>query len=450
MSRHPDIPSLPRPEKRLPLVPPGGSTRRDGQRGRAPLRGNRMLAAYLTGEAASTIGTSVYAVALPVLAVLQLHATATQVAHLYVLSQAPNLLVTLPAGAFADRRSKKPILIATDLTAAGLVAALPATAATGTLSMPVLYAVAFLLGTVTVIHQAAAGAILPHLVPPELLHRATARQEAVLGASSTGGAYLGIAVLGFTGAARAVALDSVSYLVSAWCTSRIPTDPAPPSPRRRTKLSAEVWEGARFVARDPILRPLALCLGGTGAGAGVISAVSGWYLLTVIKVGPTGLGVIMGVSAAGYLVGALVSPRLTTRFGPGAVLISAVLLYPALEFPLLFAGPGRVWLPVLSVAGALQLAVAACASATVRVVRQLSCPPELQARAQQTSAWLVTGSRPLAALAAGVFAATAGVWATLVAGTFILAVTGLALWASPVRGLAAMPTPVTDGSANHG
>lgn len=402
-------------------------------------RGHRMFATYLTGESASLIGTSVHGVALPVLAVLHLHATPEQVAALYVLGQIPAFLLALPAGAFVDRHPKKPMMIATDLAAACLVAVIPVVAAAGTLSMPVLYTVALLLGSVTVLHQAAAGAIVPQLVAPALLHQATSRLGAALGAAGSAGTYLGTAVVAATGAAKAFALDAVSYLVSAWCASRITVAAAPPARSVRTSLITEVSQGVRYVARDPLLRPLALCLGGTGAGAGMVTAFYTWYLLTAVQTGPTGLGVIMGISAAGYPAGALAAPRIVGRFGPGTVLIVGVALYALMGVPLLVAGPGPLWLAVLAAAGALQLAAAACASATVRAVRQQVCPPHLQARAQQTATWLVAGSRPLAALAAGALASAAGVWAALLTGTLVLAVTALALWVSPVRNLAAMP-----------
>lgn len=52
---------------------------------------------------------------------------------------------------------------------------------------------------------------------------------------------------------------------------------------------------------------------------------------------------------------------------------------------------------------------------------------------------MVAYSRPLAALAATVLAAAAGVWATLLAGTVVLAGSALALWLSPIRLLTHLP-----------
>ncbi|MGW6388964.1 hypothetical protein ACWFR1_00365 [Streptomyces sp. NPDC055103] len=70
-------------------------------------------------------------------------------------------------------------------------------------------------------------------------------------------------------------------------------------------------------------------------------------------------------------------------------------------------------------------------------------PPELQSRAQQTSVWLVSGVRPLAALTAGGIAAAFGVWAALLAGTLLYLAPVAFLWASPIRRMATMPEPAS-------
>ncbi|MGW7064598.1 MFS transporter [Streptomyces sp. NPDC054904] len=409
----------------------------------ASLRGHRSFIAYLTGESASLIGTAVHGIALPTLAILHLHATPGQIALLAFLSQIPTFALALPAGAVVDRHNKKTVLVVSDLAAAAVVAVIPATTALGTLSMPVLYAVALMLAAVTVLHQAAAIAIVPQLVAPGLLQQANSRIGAAFGAADTAGTYLGTAVVAVVGAGRAFALDVVSYLVSACCATRIRTAHAPPSPKVRRRMAADIWEGLLYVARTPLVRPLVLCLAGTGFGSALTSTFWAFHLLTTVRTGTTGLGVIMGVSGAGCLAGALAAPRIVRRFGPGPVLVAGFAMYPLMSVPLLFAGPGPLWLLVLALAGGLQLAAAACAGTTQRSVRQQICPPSLQARAQQTSTWLVSGSRPFAALAAGALASAMNVRTVLLAGVLVLAATALVLWRSPVARLTTMPVPAS-------
>ncbi|MFF5781834.1 MFS transporter [Streptomyces virginiae] len=335
---------------------------------KASLRGHRSFIAFLTGESASLIGTAVHGIALPTLAVLLLHATPDQISFLFFLIQIPTFVLALPAGAFIDRHNKKTVLITTDLAAAAVVAVIPAATVLGTLSMPTLYAVALALGAVTVLHQAAAIAIVPQLVEPGLLQQANSRIGAAFGAADTAGTYLGTAVVAVVGAGRAFALDAVSYLVSAWCATRIRTVHAPPAPKVRRRMATDIWEGLMYVARTPLVRPLVLCLAGTGFGSALTSTFWAYHLLTTVKTGTTGLGVIMGVSGAGCLAGALAAPRIVRRFGPGPVLVAGFAMYPLMSVPLLIAGPGPLWLLVLALAGSLQLAAAACAGTTQRSV----------------------------------------------------------------------------------
>ncbi|MER6444069.1 MFS transporter [Streptomyces venezuelae] len=411
----------------------------------ASLRDHRFFTAYLTGESASLIGTAVHGIALPTLAVLHLKATPGQISLLFFLIQIPTFVLAPPAGAVIDRHDKKTVLVITDLAAAVVVAVIPATTIVGTLTMPVLYAVALTLGAATVLQQAATISIVPQLVEPELLQQANSRIGAAFGAADTAGTYLGTAVVAVVGAGRAFGLDTVSYLVSAWCATRIRTGHAPPSPRARHEMAADIWEGLVYVARTPLVRPLVLCLAGTGSGSALTSTFWAFHLLTTVKTGTTGLGVIMGVSGAGCLAGALAAPRIVRRFGPGPVLVAGFAMYPLTTVPLLFARPGTLWLLVLAAAGALQLAAAACAGTTQRSVRQQICPPELQARAQQTSTWPVTGSRPFAALTAGALASVTNVWTVLLAGALVLTVPALVLWRSPLARLTTMPVAASTG-----
>ncbi|MER6913854.1 MFS transporter [Streptomyces sp. NPDC000594] len=400
----------------------------------------RGFTAYLWGESASLAGSAVSAVALPALAILHLDATPGQVAVLAALNHLPAFVLALPAGVIADRTSKKHLMIWSDLTAAGAVTAVPVAAALDALSMGVLYAVTVATGSAGVLHQAAAIALVPQLAAPGELHRANAQVGATFAVADSAGTYLGTALVAALGPARSLIADTVSYLVGAWCATRLRPAPGPP-PAERRSLVQEIGEGLTYTARTPLARILVLALVITSAGAGLVSTFWAYHLLTALDMGTTGLGVIMGVSALGAFAGALAAPRLVARHQPGRVLLAGFALCPLAHLPLLLAHSGPGWIAVLAAAGAVHMAGAACAGCTQRSVRQAICPPTLQGRAQQTSTWLITGTRPFAALAAGALVAVSSVPAVLTAGVVVSAVPVLVLWCSPVRYLAAMPLP---------
>lgn len=126
-----------------------------------PGPGSRSFRAYWAGEATALAGSSLHAVALPVVAVLELNATPGQVSLLTAAATLPAFALALPAGVLGGQCAKRPLMIATEPAAAVVVAAVPLSWAAGELSIPVLYAVAPMLGALTVLHQAAAIAIVP-------------------------------------------------------------------------------------------------------------------------------------------------------------------------------------------------------------------------------------------------------------------------------------------------
>ncbi len=408
------------------------------------LYGHRSFRAYWLGEATALAGSSVSAVALPVVAAMELHATPGQISTLASAVMAPAFLLALPAGVAGDRYSKKRLMVATDLAAAAVLAVVPACWAAGTLSMPVLYCVALLLGSLTVLHQAAAIAIVPELVPPELLPDANARTMAAYAVAGSAGTYGGTAAVSLLGAARCLLLDSASYLISAWCASRIralPTNQRPPGPRPGVITS--IREGMAHVLRDPLQRPLILTTAYHAFADGIVTTYFAYYLLTELDYGDTGLGLVLGAIGAGSLVGALVARRLVRRIGPGAVLLIGFAAYPMCGTPLLLARSGHGWLIALVAASAVRAAAVTAAASTQRSLRQQLSPPHLQSRVQQTGAWLIAGARLLATVAAGAVAAVVGVWATLLTGTVLLLGPVALLWVSPVRQLKVMPGATT-------
>ncbi|MEW2514724.1 MFS transporter [Streptomyces sp. NPDC046870] len=360
-----------------------------------PLRTNKSFRAYWFGEAVTLAGSSVHGVALPVIAVLELDASPGQVSLLVAAATVPAFVLALPAGVAGDRYPKKKIMIGTDLAAAALVSAVPVCWAVGVLSVPVLYAVALLLGALTVLHQAASIAVVPELVARAHMHPANARIAGAFSLADTAGTYGGTLVVGLLGAVRALWLDSLSHLVSAWCASRIrPSTARRAAAARSARMGAAIREGVRYVMRDPIQRPLVLSLAGLAFADGIVTTYFAYTLLTRLESGSTGLGLVMGVTAAGGLAGAVVATRLVERFGPARMLLTGFLAYAVCGVPLLVARPEPVWLGVIAAAGALRTSAAVAAGTTQRSLRQQLCPPELQSRAQQTSVWLATGLRP--------------------------------------------------------
>ncbi|MFJ8364442.1 MFS transporter [Streptomyces sp. NPDC093984] len=400
----------------------------------------------LRSEAVSLSGSAVSTIALPALAVLELDATAGQVAVLAFLGQLPSMLA-LWAGALSDRYAKRLQLIVADVAAAAALATVPAAALTGVLTIGQLYVVMLVLGAAKVQHDAAAISLLPGIVAPHLLHDANAK----LGAASSvadsadsadsAGSNAGAALVGVVGPARSVLADVASFLISALLVWHIRTPPPPTHPVRQHGLRRDIAEGVRYVIGQPTIRILIAALATLSFGLAIMSTYWAYYLLTALGASPTTFGLIMGAGGTGSLVGALFAPRIAARLGVGWTIITGFAVSPLAQVPLLLAGSSRGWQIVLAGTLAVQLFWATAAGTSQRSLRQILCDARFQGRMQAASTTVTAGSRPLAAATAGALALLLDVRAVLIIGALLQVVPVVLLLASPVRVLRDMPAP---------
>src|SRR5690349_2504861 len=157
--------------------------------GAAPVWSNRNFRRLWRGSAASTLGSEVAEIALPLFALVTLAASASEASILRIAQFLPFLLVTLPAGLLVDRfrRGRLRMMIGADLGRALLIVLLPLAAWTGTAGMPVLYVVVFVATTLTVVYQVADFAILPRIVAEGQLVDANGKLAATQSAAEIGG-----------------------------------------------------------------------------------------------------------------------------------------------------------------------------------------------------------------------------------------------------------------------
>src|SRR3954447_9867590 len=119
---------------------------------------------YWTGHSVSQLGAAVTQVALPLVALLTLQASAAEVGLLRAAEFLPYLLLTLPSGALVDRMRRRPLMIGCDLWRAAVLLLVPVAAWLGLLSLPLLLVVTAAAGAATVLFDVAYLSVLPSLV----------------------------------------------------------------------------------------------------------------------------------------------------------------------------------------------------------------------------------------------------------------------------------------------
>ena len=365
------------------------------------------------GETVSTAGNAMAAVAVPLLAVTVMHASTFAVAALTAAAYLPWLVIGLPAGAWVDRLPPGPLMIACDVLSALLYASLPVAAWTGTLSTPLVVAVALLAGAVNVFFATAYQVYLPSLVTQADLVEGNAKLQAGQSVASVAGrGAVGLAQA--VGAAPSLLFNSASFLVSAACLLRIrPPERAPaarpaPDPSGRSSMRAEVWQGVKWVARDPYLRPLTIYAALSNLAYSGNLALVVVFLVRVAGLGALAVGLATATGGIGGLIGALSVGRLVRTFGSARTLIMVNLgsgLF-SLLIPLTARGP-RI---ACYVVGAAVVSGSIITSNVIAAsFRQEYCPPSMLGRATASTRLVAYGAVPLGALLAGVLGTALGI-----------------------------------------
>ena len=401
-----------------------------------------------SAETISVFGSQVGQLALPLVAILVLDASAFAVAALATVAFLPFIFFTLPAGVWVDRLPRRRILIVGDFGRAVLLATVPIAYVADALSMTQLFVVSFLVGTFQVFFDVAYQSYLPSLVERERIIEGNSKLEISRSAAQVGGPGLGGALVQIFTAPYAVLIDAISFVGSGIFLLRIRTVEATLAVRdedgRRPSLWTDLKEGLRFVFHNPNLRAQAGC---TATSNFFSSLALGIYLVFAVReldLSAGVIGAVFSVGAAGSMIAALTATRLSAKFGIGPTSIVVAALFGPAILLMALAPVGNAAIPVLVVAW-LVFGFTAVVYNIVQVsYRQAICPPRLQGRMNSVMRFMVWGTIPAGTLLGGALATWVGLRETMVVGAVGGGLAFLWLVFSPQRHLREMPEPIED------
>ncbi|MFD5836366.1 MFS transporter [Streptomyces collinus] len=391
------------------------------------------------GETVSGLGNSVTVVALPLIAVVGLDAGSTAVGLLTAAVWLPWLLVGLPVGAWADRRRKRPLMIACDLTAAAALVSVPAAAWLDALTFQQLIVVALVCGTAAVCFDTAYHSYVRIVLDGRDLLEGNATLQGSAAATQVAGPGVAGLLAQALGAVTALVADAVTFLVSAVCLRRIGVvEPDRDPGAERTSLRRQIAEGLRFVGRDRYLRPMVTW------GAVINLALMGYqavqvvFLVRTVGLNPGMVGLLLTSGSAGAIVGALVATRMSRRFGTarGLLLLQLTTTPFVLLLPMTTAGPGLLLFATGSFLVGLGISVA---NIVVGTFRQTYCPPHLLGRVVATAMMINHSTIPLGSLLGGVLGDAVGYRPAMWIMTGVVAPSWLILVMSPMRRMRDLP-----------
>jgi MFS transporter len=395
--------------------------------------------------------------AMPLIAILVLHAGPGAVAALPAAGLAVGAAVALPLGSWIEFRRKRPVMITMDLARFVALASIPAAFALGWLSFVQLLIVSVIAASADITFKAASGACLKALVPPADLLVANGRLESTTWTATVVGPPIGGAAIGLFGPVTTVLADAVSYLLSAVGIRAIGgREEAPAAPPAGAPAAAPAEAGA---PSGPVGTAAGDAPGGSGRAARVprVDLLAGWRyilghpalrrmffntmlvnglimatepLLSVLLLGQLGFppwqyGLAFAAPCLGGFVGSRLARRLVARFGQHRVMITAGTLRACWLIPLAFVRPGVAGLVLVMLTELGLITSCGVFNPVLATYRLEQTEPHRVART--LSAWWVTSKASIAAMT--------GLWgllAELTSPRTAIAVAGLLILATPL------------------
>ena len=455
-----------------------------GQRRFGGLLRQRSFRLLWTGETISQLGNAMALVGVPLVAVTVLHASTFVVGVLAAAAWLPWLVIGLPAGAWVDRWPARRVMIACDVISAALYASVPVAAWAGVLTTGLLVAVQLAGGAASVLFMTAYQVYLPSIVAPgELIEGNTKMQGSASAAAFAGPSLAGL-VAQLLGAVTALLGNAVSFLVSAACLLGARAGPSRPAGARRTAarrtavrpaavrspavlpaavlpaavlpatgrpttLRREIADGLMFVLRDPFLRQLSTFWAAANFALTGYAALLVVFLVRVIGLTPGSVGLLTAIPGLGGILGALVTGRITARYGTArGLLLSTLCAVPfCLLIPLTGPGPRLAFYIAGSLVACTGIAVG---NIVIAAFRQSYSPPGMCGRVTATMRFLIFGTSPLGALLGGSLGTWLGVRPALWVLLGAVTLSGALLLTPSLRGRRDLPAAPPQASKARG
>ena len=374
---------------------------------------------YFFGQIISLTGTWMQSVAQSWL-VYRLTGSASMLGIVGFASQFPVFLLAPVGGSFADSHPRRRSLIVVQVSAMILAVLLAALTFTNRIESWHIVLFASLLGVVSAFDIPIRQSFVVEMVGRDDLMNAIALNSSMMnGARIIGPAVAGVLVAA-VGEAWCFLLNAISFLAVIVCLMMITVGNQPPAEHPGARLDA-IIEGFRFVLRTRPIRALLILLG-------VVSLV-GWpyqvlmpiFAAQILNGGPRGLGLLMGSSGIGALIGALLlAGRQGVRGLGDWVMLSCAGLGVSLVF---FAFSRNFWVSML-----LLLPVGFCGMvqmASSNTLIQAMVLDQFRGRVMAVYSMMFMGMSPIGALIAGLLANSLGAPLAIAAGAVICVVGAL-------------------------
>lgn len=353
-----------------------------------PLWRNAYYLLLVGGQGASSFGTYTSDFALPLLALAATGSAAQAGLVISIRSLVMNLL-SLLAGALADRWNRKRLMIACEWGNALVTGSIPLAWWLGHLTLIHLCLAATLQGTLFVFYQVAESSALRHVVPREQITAASGQNEVINSMALMAGPLFGGFLYSFNPMLPFV-VDTLSFAISALSLAFIRVSFQDEIVAAPASIVQDIKEGLTWLWREPLVRFLGILT------AGLMVPCAGYSLLMVVLAGSmhadtVTTGYVFAAGGLGSILGALIAAPLQKRLGFTRLIISSAWIWAICWLIYIFA-PNVLVLSVLNCVGYAIVPIFMVAQYSYRVAL---VPDQLQGRVNSVFRIVAFGGRPL-------------------------------------------------------
>jgi MFS family permease len=356
------------------------------------------------GSIVSNLADGVLIAAAPLLAITLTDSTVL-ISIIGAMVMLPWLLFAIPIGALVDRVDRRLILAGSNAIRSAVIGGLALSVATGHVTIYWLIASAFVIGVCEVATDTTAQSLIPQILDEEYYEKGNSRLQisetviqGFIGAPLSGFLYALAMWLPFM-------INSIGYAVATLLALSIPIQylqdvRTENAKENKPHFIEDIKFGIRYLYNQKTLRRLVITTATIGVCYSMGNATMVLFIIKELELAPQYFGVILTIQGVGALLGAIVAPKASKRFGR-SIMMTLGIFVSSLVLLLLGFAPNIYIFVALATLGGFAISQW---NILLMATYQTIIPNELFGRIHGTRRTLVWGMMPIGSLMGGVLA----------------------------------------------